>query len=186
MAWALERWLAPYIHEGALATTATLERSSCRSHVADVANVATAVSEPNVDGWSDSEEERAAVIEHDGRAPRVWAEALARLDPARVPRDIMPKRWLCFIDDCGRFLDQGWAARAEDLGWGPLELFGCDRAKPFARIDRAGLLWFVNGGKLVALTAVTATIETTGGARQTYRRHPVEIDAVALAWELAL
>jgi hypothetical protein len=27
---------------------------------------------------------------------------------------------------------------AERLGWGPLDLFGCDRVKPFARIDRAG------------------------------------------------
>jgi hypothetical protein len=31
---------------------------------------------------TDCEEERAAVIEFDGAAPRAWAEALARLDPA--------------------------------------------------------------------------------------------------------
>jgi hypothetical protein len=135
--------------------------------------------------WGEAQEERAAIVEYDGDAPRVWADALARLDPNRPPGDISPKRWLQFIDDCGRFLDGGWAARAEELGWGPLELFGCDRAKPFARIDRAGLLWLLNGGKLVALTAVTATIAISG-ARQTYRRRPIEVDAVALAWELAL
>lgn len=136
--------------------------------------------------WSDTEEERAAIIEYDGGAPRSWAEALARLDLKRPPCDMSFKRWLQFIDDCGRFIDEGWAARAEELGWGPLELFGCDRVKPFARIDRAGLLWFLNGGKLVGLTAATATIETPGRARQTYRRSPIEVDAVALAWELAL
>jgi hypothetical protein len=119
-------------------------------------------------------------------APHAWAEVLARLDPALPPGDVPPKQWRQFIDDCGRFLDKGWAARAEELGWGPLELFGCDRAKPFARIDRAGLLWFLNGGKLVALTAGTAAIETIGGTPQTYRRRSVEVDAVALAWELAL
>ncbi len=37
-------------------------------------------------GW----EERAAIIEYDGGAPRAWAEALARLDPARPP-----------VGDCG-------------------------------------------------------------------------------------
>jgi hypothetical protein len=60
------------------------------------------------------------------------------------------------------------------LGWGPHDLFGRDRDRPFARIDRAGLLWLLNGDKLVALTADTATIETRTGARQTYRRKPSE------------
>ena len=59
--------------------------------------------------------------------PVTWAEALTRLDPARPPCDIPLIRWLRFIDDCGRFLDDGWAACAEGLGWGPLDLFGCDR-----------------------------------------------------------
>ena len=135
--------------------------------------------------WGEAQGERAAIVEYDGGAPRVWAEALARLDPSRPPCDMSPKRWLQFIDDCGRFLDGGWGNRAEDLGWGPLELFGCDRVKPFARLDRAGLLWLLNGGKLVALTAVTATIETISGARQTYRRCRIEVDAIAPAWELA-
>jgi hypothetical protein len=138
------------------------------------------------DDWQPSFDERAAIIEHDGGVPRVWAEALARLDPNRPPSEMSSKRWFQFIDDCGRFLDGDWADRAEELGWGPLELFGCDRVKPYARLDRAGLLWLLNGGKLVALTVVTATIETTGGARQTYRRCPIEVDAVAPAWELAL
>ena len=141
---------------------------------------------PSAHRRMDANEEGAAIIEHDSRAPRAWAEALARLDLSRPPCDMSPKRWLQFIDDCGRFLDGGWAARADELGWGPLELFGCDRVNPFARLDRAGLLWLLNGGKLVALTAATATIETTGRARQTYRRSSIEVSAVALAWELAL
>ncbi len=90
--------------------------------------------------WGEKEEERAAVAEYDGGATRSWAEALARLDPARPACDIPLGRWLRFIDDCGRFLDDGWAACAERLGWTPLDLFGCDRAKPFSRINRAGLL----------------------------------------------
>jgi hypothetical protein len=74
---------------------------------------------PATEIWDEAEEERAAIVEYDGGAPRAWAEALARLDPARPPCDIPPKRWLCFIDDCGRFLDDGWLPCAEALGWGP-------------------------------------------------------------------
>jgi len=40
--------------------------------------------------------------------------------------------------DIGCFLDGGWAEKATVLGWGPLDLLGCDRERPFARIDYAG------------------------------------------------
>ena len=115
-------------------------------------------------------EERAAIIEEGSGARREWAEAFAQLDCARPPADVPSRRWRQFIDDCGRFLDDGWPARAIALGWKPLDLFGADRVKPFARVDQAGLLWLIAGGTLVALTATTATIETQTGARQTYRR----------------
>jgi hypothetical protein len=68
--------------------------------------------------WGDAHEERSAMIEVDGGAPRAWADALARLNPSNPPADVPPKRWLRFIDDCGRFVDNGWAARAAALGWG--------------------------------------------------------------------
>jgi hypothetical protein len=69
------------------------------------------------------------------------------------------------------------------LGWGPLHLFGCDRERPWARIDHAGLIWLLGGHKIVALTADTAVIETATGARQTYRRVAIEADQAVLAWE---
>ena len=101
------------------------------SHKASI----VALLRPAEDDWSAEDrqvlfDERAAIIEFDGGASRTWAEALARLDPARPPCDTPAKRWLQFIDDCGRFIDDGWAPCAEALGWTPLDLFGCDRAKP--------------------------------------------------------
>jgi hypothetical protein len=128
-------------------------------------------------------EERAATIEYDGGSPRSWAEALAPLDPACPPCDVPPMRWLRFIDDCGRFIDDAWAARAEALGWGPLELFGCDREKPFARISQAGLLWLLEGRKLLALTADTAAIVTQSGAKLNFYRRQPETGGVP-AWKL--
>jgi hypothetical protein len=138
---------------------------------------------PSTVTWGEAEEERAAIVEYDGGAPRAWAEALARLNPANPPGDVPPKRWLEFIDDCGHFLDGGWAERAANLGWGPLDLFGCDRQRPFARTERAGLLWLLNGRKLLALTADTAAISTNRGGHLTYYRCPNESGCV-LAWEL--
>jgi hypothetical protein len=153
--------------------------------VAKVAKVESPVATIEGAAWGDAEEERAAIVEHDGGAPLAWAEALARLDPAKPPSDVPLKRWVQFIDDCGRFLDDGWANCAEALGWGPLDLFGCDRIRPFARIDRAGLLWLLNGQKLLVLAADAAAIATASGGSLTYHRRPVEVGRVVLAWEIA-
>jgi hypothetical protein len=141
--------------------------------------------EPAPETWTDAEEDRAAIMEYDGYAPRAWAEGFARLDPNKPPADVSAPRWLRFIDDCGRFLDGGWAARAAALGWGPLDLFGCDRERPFAGVDHPGLLWLVNGGSILELHRDHAIVVTDFGAQQTYRRRPVEVGRVVLAWELS-
>jgi hypothetical protein len=130
-------------------------------------------------------DERAGIIEFDGGAPRAWAEALAQLNPALPPCDTPPKRWLRFIDDCGRFLDDGWAIWADALGWASLDLFGCDRERPFTRIDHLGLLWLINGGTVVELHCDRAIIENEHDVRQCYRRQSFEVDRVVLAWEAA-
>ncbi len=139
----------------------------------------------SAEDWQTFFDERAGVIEYDGGVPRAWAEALARLEPARPRYDIPSKRWLQFIDDCGRFIDGGWATRAAVLGWGPLDLFGCDRERPFARVDHLGLLWLLNAGTVVELNRDRAILETDRGTRQRYRRGPVEVGRVVLAWELS-
>jgi hypothetical protein len=129
-------------------------------------------------------EERAAIVEYGAAVPRSWAEGFARLDPARPPADVPLRRWQQFIDDVGRFLDSGFAARAAALGWGPFDIFGCDRDRPFARIDQQGLCWLVTGNRVVSLFENAAVIQTWTGQRQTWRRKPSEPGRV-LAWELA-
>ncbi|MGH6811098.1 MAG: hypothetical protein ACREDM_01715 [Methylocella sp.] len=142
------------------------------------------LSGPAVPAWAEADEERAAIIEYDACVPREWAEALARLDPNRPPGDVPLKRWRRFIDDCGIFLDDGWEARAIAIGWGPRDLFGCDRERPFARVEHAGLVWLLGGDKLADLRRDSAVIDRANGARQTYRRRPFEVGRVVLAWEL--
>jgi hypothetical protein len=133
--------------------------------------------------WGEAEEERASIIEFDAGVPREWAEALARLDPARPPAGVPPEIWLRFINACGRFLDGGWQEKAAALGWGPLELFGCDRNHPIRNIDATGLLWRIGDYELKALTRDIATLATPGGILYA-RRHPTAPGSV-LAWKLA-
>jgi hypothetical protein len=135
--------------------------------------------------WTEAAAERAAIVEHDGKIPRAWAEGYARLHPDHPPGDVPLRRWQTFVDDCGRFLDTGWGKEVAALGWGPLDLFGCDRERPFARVDHAGLLWLVKGDKLIELDRHTALIERPTGAQQTFRRRPVAVGEIVLAWELA-
>jgi hypothetical protein len=127
-------------------------------------------------------EYNASVLRGDA-ARRSWADGLAQLDPFDPPGDVPAVRWRRFVDDARRFLDSPFCAVAAGLGWGPHDLFGCDRDRPFARIDRNGLLWLVNGNKIVALSDGAAVLEGRAGARQTFRR-PAERGCV-LAWELS-
>jgi hypothetical protein len=141
---------------------------------------------PFVNGPSYTDKEGAGDAEHNGEDAHAWAEALARLDPSQPPGDVLPKYWVQFLGNCRAFLESHWAARAIALGWGSLDLFGCDRGRPFARIDRQGLLWLLEDKRIVELHRDKAIVETSTGAHQTYRRGPVEVGRVVLAWELSM
>ena len=116
-------------------------------------------------GWTEASEERAAIIEYDARVPRDWAEGLATLENATPPAEISPSRWLQFLDDCGRFLDDGWAARAHALGWKPIDLLGCNPRRG-VKFGRSGLVWLLDGAKLIALSANVAVVEASDGTRK--------------------
>src|SRR5207244_9250650 len=79
-------------------------------------------------------EERAAIIEHDGVAPRTWAEGHAALCSMAPPTGVSPARWQRIIDATGRFLDR-WAVEAIRCGWSDLDLFGCHPQAPDRRFD---------------------------------------------------
>lgn len=136
-----------------------------------------------LDMWGEAEEERAAIVEHEGDLPRAWAEAFARLDCAALPIGFTLERWHRFLSDCGSFLDSGWAARAHQLGWSPKELFGCDRRRPFLDLAKSGLLWQVDGGRIILLSASAAIVASTDNTHRKYVRLPIR-SGVVLAWRL--
>jgi hypothetical protein len=117
------------------------------------------------------------------KPPQSWIDGVSQLDAERVPGDVPPRRWRQFIYDAARFLEGGFAAQAAALNWDALDLFGCHASRPYARIDNAGLVWLLNGDRLIALTERSARIEAKSGATLTYYRKPDETGRV-LAWEV--
>ena len=125
--------------------------------------------------------ETSPIVEGSAIVARAWTEARADIDRALPPSDVPLRRWMQLIDDIGRFVDRGFAEKAAALGWTTLDLFGCDREKPFARIDRQGLCWLIAGNRVTDISESEAVIETWTGARQTWRRKPSEAGRV-LPW----
>lgn len=127
-------------------------------------------------------EERAAIIEHDGVAPRTWAEGHAALCSMAPPTGVSPARWQRIIDATGRFLDR-WAAEAIRCGWSDLDVFGCHPQAPDRRFDYMGLALLLDRVEVVALDEHGVDLLTRTGARQRFRRRPMPDGTVSL-WTL--
>ena len=62
-------------------------------------------------------------------------------------------------------------------------LFGCHRARPLADPCGAGLLWAINGGRIVELHRDWAVIElAANGSRHVFQRRRVDAGKVTLSW----
>ena len=114
---------------------------------------------------------------------RQWLEGVQRLDYVRSPPAVPPIRWQLFLGDCHVFLSSSWTERAATLGWDALALFGCHRTRPLEHLGSAGLLWAINGGKLVELHRDWAVIERGNDkSRQIYHRRRHDQTMVVLPW----
>ncbi|TIQ86451.1 MAG: hypothetical protein E5X38_16000 [Mesorhizobium sp.] len=57
-------------------------------------------------------EERAAIIEYDGKAPREWAEQFADILAKRRPAGVSDLDWSWFLTRCGQIIDEAPARAA--------------------------------------------------------------------------
>ncbi|WAJ27563.1 hypothetical protein [Antarcticirhabdus aurantiaca] len=57
-------------------------------------------------------DERAGIIEFDGKAPREWAERFAEILCRTRPRGVSDLDWSWFITTCGRIIDEAPQAQA--------------------------------------------------------------------------
>ena len=122
------------------------------------------------------------------RVPVGWVEGVARLNYYRPPTDVPRHRWRQFVSDCHSFLNssENWAERAAELGWNARALFGCHRNYPLMHLGSAGLLWAINGGKLVELHRDWAVIELpVNRSQRIFSRRDVAAGKVILPWHRA-
>jgi len=119
--------------------------------------------------------------------PDDWVEGVARLNYYRPPTDVPPHRWRQFVSDCQSFLNSSehWAERAAELGWDARALFGCHRNYPLMHLGSAGLLWAINGGKLVELHRDWAVIELPVNRQRNFNRRDIAAGKVTLPWDRA-
>ena len=90
--------------------------------------------------------------------------------------------WQLLIANSEIFLRE-WAEEAARLGWDARSLYGTDRLAPYHRLDRAGLLLLVGDHRISGLEENSATLRTTTGATQTYRR--ADRAGGLLVWDMA-
>jgi hypothetical protein len=96
-------------------------------------------------------------------------EALER----RRPDHIEHYRWQQAIVDGAQFLAR-WSEEAAALGWTARDLFGLaeiperpgPRYQRLSRYDQTGLVWLLQGRRVVKLTIDIALIETTNGTQR--------------------
>jgi hypothetical protein len=105
-----------------------------------------------------------------------YSQALAALR-AECPVYVDAADWQQAIEDGHRLVTQ-WGKQAEALGWAPADLFGLhippEKPAPnyrrLCRYDQTGLIWLLQGRRVVELTKDIALIETANGT-VAYRRY---------------
>ena len=115
--------------------------------------------------------------------PGEWVQGVADLLVMAQPASCPAERWEILREDAYRFL-RDHAARAHELGWAALDLFGVHPEKPWVRFDVMGLVPLLNEARVVALSDIEVVIERPSGARFTFRRRGQVPDETCLIWEL--
>jgi hypothetical protein len=129
-------------------------------------------------------EERAAIIEHDGGAPRQLAEVFAQFEICAPPPGIDPGRWHGAQEAFAGLLASGVAAKALRLGWDSREIIGICRSLSHDSPSRAGLTWSIKPGDTVPDVRRSGCIIAYGNVRHIWKRAPIGAD-ICLPWDMA-
>src|SRR5262249_45361012 len=101
--------------------------------------------------------------------------------------DVPRHRWQQFVTDCTNFMSpsERWAERAARLGWDVMALFGCAPRRPLDYSGSAGLLWAINGGRLIELHRDWAVIDVPVHAtRRVFSRRCIDEAKISLPWTM--
>ena len=128
-------------------------------------------------------EERAAIVEYDGKLPRILAEALAQLEVCPPPPGTQPRRWqraqVAFVE----LLATGAAVQALAAGWTLQELCGVCRMSPHDAPSKAGLIFSMwPGDRVEGIDAWGCNI-AAAQRWHNWRRVPASA-LVVMPWEI--
>jgi hypothetical protein len=120
----------------------------------------------------------------ESRVPVGWTMGVEALERRSPPTDVQLHRWERFVHDCVNFLaaKENGAELAAMLGWDDLALFAA-RTRPLDHKGSAGLLWHINGGRIVELHRDWAVIEQAEDrSRRVHHRRRLDPRTVTLPW----
>jgi hypothetical protein len=108
--------------------------------------------------------------------PEKYGRTFSALE-TRCPDLVSVDRWQFAVGDGRGFLAR-WGEQAKALGWTARDLFGLHlpsaKRHPsynrLSRYDETGLIWLLQGRRVVSLTEAIAAIQGEAGAVTIYRR----------------
>jgi hypothetical protein len=111
-----------------------------------------------------------------------WRAHFKTIDRTTPPDGVPINRWRRFLNDCASFIHNGRCLQAIEMGWDEYQLFAFDNQAPLARVDHLGVLWFVQGAKILDVTPNRIEMAVKSGSLSS---RPREIDPrfVRLPWE---
>jgi len=124
-------------------------------------------------------QERAAIIEYDGKIPREWAEKLALVQQRLKPQSFPKNRWSRVLEVIDYLTTNGRDRLAEIIscGWELKDVFGCHASAPCYRSDCMGLLMlFHEGDEILSVTHEVIAIKRHRGVIHRYCKALVAID----------
>lgn len=109
--------------------------------------------------------------------PDEWRDGARLIAASPAPLDWPASAWERFTRALPGFMGT-WAPQAAALGWGTLDLFGCNPQAPYARLDTQGLVLGLHDVEVVAMSERSATVglrDSQNGRRMTCYRRPVAV-----------
>ena len=117
------------------------------------------------------------VTQKTGSVPDDMRAGLDGLQAMRPPRITNPAAWPEIVADAVRITDEGWVARAIDLGWLALDLFGCS---PNGEYE--GLAVWLRTRRIILIDEHSAIAVADDARRHVFNRRDHE--GAILLWEL--
>jgi hypothetical protein len=112
---------------------------------------------------------------------REWFEGLDALNVLRPAARISDARWLYFVRDAYAFLDR-WGDRALATGWTAVTLFGIDPDRGMTIPARLGLVWRIEGARVLEVDGGGAMIQH--GPATKFRARPLVHPSTCVPWRI--